>query len=60
MVYFDPSDLGLTPWISNWFSSLPADFPQSGVEYLNELLELSLNKGFFFSIIHWHKSKFYL
>lgn len=48
MVYFDPSDLGLKPWIQNWFSSLPSDFPNAGKEYLEELLELSLEKGFSF------------
>ena len=48
MVYFDPSDLGMKPWIENWFSTLPNDFPTSGKEYLNELLVLSLDKGFSF------------
>ena len=48
MVYFDPSDLGLKPWILNWFNSLPSDFPNSGREFLNELMALSLDKGFSF------------
>lgn len=48
MVYFDPSDLGLTPCIKNWFNSLPKNFPQSGIELINELLDYSLPKGFAF------------
>lgn len=46
MVYFDPSDLGLTPFIKNWCNSLPKTFPSFGVELINELLDFSLNKGF--------------
>lgn len=45
MVYFDPSDLGLTPSIKNWFNSLPKSFPQSGIDLINEILDFSLNKG---------------
>ncbi len=48
MVYFDPSDLGLKPWIENWFSTLPSAFPKHGKDYLHELLTLSLDKGFSF------------
>jgi hypothetical protein len=48
MVYFDPSDLGLQPSIKNWFNSFPKNFPQSGVDLINELLDFSLTKGFYF------------
>ena len=45
MVYFEPSDLGLTPLIKNWINSLPKEFPVSGVVLINELFEFSLDKG---------------
>lgn len=48
MVYFDPSDLGLTPFIKNWCSSLPKAFPNYAVDLIYELLEFSLPKGFSF------------
>ena len=47
MVYFEPSDLGLAPFTKNWFNYLPSDFPQQGIDCLNELLEFSLLKGLF-------------
>lgn len=50
MVYFDPSDLGLSPFIKNWCNSLPKSFPSSGVDLINELLQFSLNKGLFLLI----------
>ncbi len=45
MVYFEPVDLGLTPLIRNWINSLPKDFPQIGIDLINELLDFSLEKG---------------
>lgn len=45
MVYFEPRDLGITPWIKNWFNTLPEEFPDEGIECLNELIELSLEAG---------------
>lgn len=45
MVYFEPSDLGLAPIIKNWMNTLPKDFPKSGIELLNQLLDFSLQKG---------------
>lgn len=45
MVYFEPSDLGLTPTIKNWLYSLPKDFPNSGIDLIEELLDFSLEKG---------------
>lgn len=48
MVYFEAADLGLTPSIRNWLDSLPEEFPKSSAEYLNELLNFSLEKGFAF------------
>ena len=47
MVYFEPSDLGLTPLLKNWFNTLPKDFPAVGIELLNELFDFSLDKGYF-------------
>lgn len=48
MVYFDPTDLGLTPIIKNWFNSFPKSFPQPAIDLINELLDFSLGKGFDF------------
>jgi hypothetical protein len=45
MVYFEPSDLGLKPILSNWYSSLPKRFPTCGVEQIDELIDFSLDKG---------------
>jgi len=45
MVYFEPTDLGLSPIIKNWMNTLPKDFPKSGIELLNQLLDFSLQKG---------------
>jgi hypothetical protein len=45
MVYFDPSDMGIKPWIDQWFNSLPHEFPKSGKDFIYDLLELSLEKG---------------
>jgi hypothetical protein len=45
MVYFEPSDLGLAPIIKNWMNTLPKDFPKSGIELLNQLLDFSLQNG---------------
>jgi hypothetical protein len=45
MVYFEPSDLGLSPIIKNWMNTLPKDFPKSAIELLNQLLDFSLPKG---------------
>ncbi len=51
MVYFEPSDLGLTPLIKNWFNSLPKEFPQSAVELINDMLDFSLEKGKLYSFL---------
>ena len=48
MVYFEPSDLGLTPCIKNWLNSLPESLPNSGVEILSDLINMSIYKGFEF------------
>lgn len=48
MVYFEPSDLGLTPILKNWYTMLPKGFPSSGVELIDELIEFSLKRGFGF------------
>lgn len=43
--FIQPRDLGVTPWIKNWFNTLPEDFPDEGIECLNELIEFSLEPG---------------
>ena len=48
MVYFEPSDLGIQPYVKNWFNTLPKEIPSFGIELLNELMEFSFNKGFEF------------
>lgn len=48
MVYFEPADLDIYPYIKNWFLSLPKEVPASGIELLNELMDFSFNKGFDF------------
>ncbi len=45
MVYFESSDLGVTPYLKNWFDTLPKDIPEHGIELLEELFEFSLEKG---------------
>lgn len=45
MVYFDPLDLGIKPWIDHWFNSLPKEFPKNGKDFIQDLLDLSLEKG---------------
>lgn len=45
MVYFESEDLGITPYIKNWFNTIPKDLPNHGVELLNELLDFSLDEG---------------
>jgi hypothetical protein len=57
MVYFDPSDLGCTPYIRQWLTTLPKDFPLSCQQLLNELLDFSLEKGFKF--LNDHKPSLY-
>jgi hypothetical protein len=48
MVYFEPTDLGLTPLFKNWYNSMPKLLPASVVELIEELFEFSLQKGFGF------------
>ena len=45
MVYFESSDLGITPFLKNWFANLPKDLPDHGKELLEEFFEFSLDKG---------------
>ncbi len=48
MIYFDQSDLGCTPYIKNWQTTLPKDLPSLCLDTFNELLDLSIDKGFEF------------
>jgi hypothetical protein len=48
MVYFEPTDLGLTPLFKNWYNSLPKSLPATAIELIEELFEFSLQKGFRF------------
>ena len=48
MVYFEPTDLGLTPLFKNWYSSLPKLLPASAIELIDEMFDYSLQKGFAF------------
>ena len=52
MVYFESSDLGVTPYLKNWFNNLPKDLPDHGVELLEELFEFSLDKGFVYFLFY--------
>jgi hypothetical protein len=54
MIYFDQSDLGCTPYIKNWQTTLPKDLPSSCIDLFNELIELSIDKGLEF--LHKNKS----
>jgi hypothetical protein len=45
MVYFESSDLGMSPHLKNWFDTLPKDIPEHGIKLLKELFEFSLEKG---------------
>lgn len=46
MVYLDPTDLGYMPFLNHWYRcKLPTSFPQSGIAFLRELMEFSLDKG---------------
>jgi hypothetical protein len=45
MVYFEPSDLGIQPYLKNWFNTLPKDIPTFGIDLINELIEFSFTKG---------------
>lgn len=49
MVYLDPSDLGYKPFLNYWYRcKLPTTLPTSAVDFLRELMEFSLDKGFAF------------
>ncbi|CAF0983043.1 unnamed protein product [Adineta steineri] len=49
MVYFDPIDLGYVPFLNYWYRcKLPAMFPESAVNFLYELMDFSLDKGYFY------------
>ena len=51
MVYLDPIDLGYMPFLNHWYRcKLPSSFPQSGIAYLRELMEFSLDKGLYRSV----------
>ncbi len=49
MVYFESSDLGMSPHLKNWFDTLPKDIPEHGIKLLKELFEFSLEKGWNFT-----------
>ncbi|CAF4669138.1 unnamed protein product [Rotaria sp. Silwood1] len=49
MVYLDPVDLGYKPFLNHWYRcKLPSTLPQSAIEFLRELMDFSLDKGFTF------------
>ncbi|CAF1414036.1 unnamed protein product [Rotaria sordida] len=49
MVYLDPVDLGYKPFLNHWYRcKLPTALPQSANEFLRELMDFSLDKGFAF------------
>jgi dynein heavy chain len=55
MVYFDPTDLGYIPFLDYWYRcKLPATFPQSAIEFLRELMDFSLDKGFYY-LVHFYE-----
>ncbi|CAF3746445.1 unnamed protein product [Rotaria socialis] len=49
MVYLDPSDLGYKPFLNYWYRCrLPITFPKHAIEFLRELMDFSIDKGFAF------------
>ncbi|CAF4004150.1 unnamed protein product, partial [Rotaria sp. Silwood2] len=49
MVYLDPVDLGYKPFLNQWYRcKLPNTLSQSAIEFLRELMDFSLDKGFTF------------
>ncbi|KAM5165262.1 dynein axonemal heavy chain 14 [Mantella aurantiaca] len=54
MVYMDPVDLGWEPFVRTWETRISAKLPAKGVQYLNTLFTLSVDKGIKF--IRRHKS----
>ncbi|CAF5222317.1 unnamed protein product, partial [Rotaria magnacalcarata] len=49
MVYLDPSDLGYKPFLNYWYRCrLPITFPKNAIEFLRELMDFSIDKGFAF------------
>jgi dynein heavy chain len=52
MVYFDASDLGYVPFLNYWYRcKLPPALPESAIEFLRELMDFSLDKGWFFLLL---------
>ncbi|XP_066451266.1 dynein axonemal heavy chain 14 isoform X2 [Eleutherodactylus coqui] len=45
MVYMDPVDLGWQPFVKTWLMQISTKVPTIGVQYLNALLEKSVDKG---------------
>ncbi|XP_075719503.1 dynein axonemal heavy chain 14 isoform X3 [Rhinoderma darwinii] len=53
MVYMDPVDLGWQPFVKTWLTQISAKVPTSGVQYLDKLIDKSVDEGIKF--IHKRK-----